>query len=142
MLSHLFSVTAGSRELLGNTSPSGTHLGHMLYARQDNPGPGPQLAKAPGYIVTSTCGTLFTPLQSLLEARPVVHATEQPLEAGPFLLYGKQLELREGRSLIQANSSTGKARDTGKYEWRDRTNAQGHLGRTPQSSVEGGEMGG
>lgn len=65
------------------------------------------------------------------EVRPVVHAPQQPLEAGPFLLYGRQLELREGWSLTQANSSTGNARDIGRYERRDRTNAQGQPGITP-----------
>lgn len=67
------------------------------------------------------------------EVRPVVHAPQQPLEAGPFLLYGRQLELREGRSLNQASSSTANARDIGRYERRDRTDAQGHSGITPQS---------
>lgn len=80
-----------------------------------------------------TCGTLPTQPQRPLEARPVVHAPQQPLEVGPFLLYGRQLELREGRSLTPAKSSTWNARDTGRYERQGRTNAQGHPGRTPQS---------
>lgn len=105
-------------------------MGHTFYARQDSPGPGSQVDKGSrldhGFH-------MWDMAHFASEVRPVVHAPQQPLEAGPFLLYGRQLELREGRSLTQANSSTANARDIGRYERRDRTDAQGHSGIMPQS---------
>lgn len=88
--------------------------------------------------MASTFGTWFTQLQRPPEARPGVHASEEPLETGPVLSCARKLELREGRPL--------NAKDTGNVKGKGRVYAQGHaqavLGEPRSQSVEGAESGG
>lgn len=96
--------------------------------------------------MASTFGTWFTQLQRPPEARPGVHASEEPLETGPVLSCARKLELREGRPLALAYRSTENAKDTGNVKGKGRVYAQGHaqavLGEPRSQSVEGAESGG